>query len=164
MIRPTKELAELSTNDWEESSRLEVTVEAGDVFFLNTRLWWHQTSLPSSTSTLSISVARDVFLGEGGEEAVEGLTNIDGVYAPNDLAKGTIVFKEDDAPDAELHRTSAKDKANCEVIELDDGMMAVVTTKDVKAGEFLSIVETDDESSSSGGEWEEEEFCAETNE
>jgi hypothetical protein len=32
---------------------LEVTCQAGDIFIINTRLWWHRTSIPSTTSSPS---------------------------------------------------------------------------------------------------------------
>ena len=82
----------------------------------------------------SISYARDVYwndpsTGGGGEasdadEAVAAsssrittMTNVDGLYAANDIPSGTILFRETTMPDCELHR-SATDY-NCEVVELE---------------------------------------------
>ena len=44
-----------------EGGKLRVLVEPGDVFMLNTRLWWHETEIPplDSRGELSISYARE---------------------------------------------------------------------------------------------------------
>ena len=76
------------------------------------------------------------------------MTNVDGLYAMDDIAEDTVVFREDDMPDCELHRTSEADKANCKIVELEDGMQAVVSSKFIKAGDFFCIPESSDEEDS----------------
>ena len=46
-------------------------------------------------------------------------------------------------PDGELHRSATA--PNCEVVELEDGTNAVVTTKDVACGDFFCLPESDSE-------------------
>ena len=53
-------------------SHLEVTVEAGDVFIINTRLWFHQTHIDDTSAAaerVSFSYARDFFFPEALESA-----------------------------------------------------------------------------------------------
>jgi SET domain-containing protein len=57
-----------------------------------------------------------------------------------------------------LHRS--KTNPNCQVVELEDdeggeSYMAVVTLRDIKAGEFFSILDSDDEDDSDNGEEDE---------
>lgn len=79
------------------------------------------------------------------------MTNLDGLYANCDIEEATIIFRESEMPDCELHRSSIN--PNCEVVELEDGTSAVVSTRPIMAGEFFSTAE----SSSSEDEEEEEE-------
>lgn len=44
----------------------------------------------------------------------------------------------------QLHRT--KENPNCEVVELDDGEGAIVSCRDIKAGEFFCVLESDEDS------------------
>jgi U3 small nucleolar RNA-associated protein 6 len=44
------------------------------------------------------------------------MTNVDGLYATEDIAAGTILFREKEMPDCQLHRS--KENPNCEVIEM----------------------------------------------
>jgi hypothetical protein len=89
------------------------------------------------------------------------MTNVDGLYATNDIEEGTIVFKEADMPDCELHRS--KDNPNCQVVELNDGsgVCAVVSLRPIAAGEFFCVPESSDEYEEGDydEEEEEEEFC-----
>jgi hypothetical protein len=71
------------------------------------------------------------------------MTDLDGLYATNDVEQGTIILKESNMPDCELHR-SATDP-NCEVVELEDGTSAVVSSRPITAGEFLCVAESSDE-------------------
>ena len=73
------------------------------------------------------------------------MTNVDGLYATNDIAAGTIIFTEADMPDCELHRSSTN--PNCEVVELEDGTNAVVSSRAVSAGEFFCVPESSEEDS-----------------
>jgi U3 small nucleolar RNA-associated protein 6 len=85
------------------------------------------------------------------------MTNVDGLYAMDDVAEDTVIFREDDMPDCKLHRTSEVDKANCKLVELDDGLQAIVSCKFIRAGEFFCIPDSSDEEGDSdddeGGGW-----------
>uniref|UniRef100_A0A7S2PHT5 JmjC domain-containing protein n=1 Tax=Leptocylindrus danicus TaxID=163516 RepID=A0A7S2PHT5_9STRA len=157
-----------------------ITCKEGDVILCNTRLWWHRTEI-SQTCTSddacaqnlyapSISYARDVYLDgppnahnendddNGGSNAVVGeggMTNVDGLYAANDIEENTIVFTEEDMPDCELHRSS--DDPNCKVVELENGSGAIVSIRDIRSGEFFSIAESSDEEEEGSDDCEEEE-------
>jgi U3 small nucleolar RNA-associated protein 6 len=169
-------------NDARET-HIEVECRQGDVLFLNTRLWWHSTLIPPQDAP-SISYARDVYFpnseaspdpardadtkdnvdngaGDGGEEV---MTNVDGTYATEDIAAETVLFTERTMPNCELHRS--KTDPNCQLVELEDdaggeSYMAIVTLRDIKEGEFFSILESDEEEESDSGEedgiWEEDE-------
>lgn len=152
-LRPTDELvlklieenSTLSTNDV-----FHVECCEGDVLVINTRLWFHNTIIPPQGCP-SVSYARDFSLSESlcctqGDDG--GMTNLDGLYATIDVSYGTIVFTEDSMPDCALHRSSAN--ANCEVVALDDGSQAVVSLRDIVAGEFFCVPDTSDEESSDG--------------
>jgi U3 small nucleolar RNA-associated protein 6 len=152
----------------EEPSMKKITISCkrGDVLLVNTRLWWHSTTIPEQPlatcnekdsiqrSIPSVSYARDIYLtwdddddNANDSDIIQGngdnMTNLDGLYARTDVGAGTIVFTEDDMPDCELHRT--RENANCEVVELEDGSGAVVSCRDIKSGEFFCILESDDE-------------------
>jgi len=60
-LRPTAELRERCDRDHDLAllDRYEVLVEEGDVFVINTQLWWHQTEIPPGWS---VSYARDLYL------------------------------------------------------------------------------------------------------
>jgi hypothetical protein len=167
---------------------IEVECRQGDFLFLNTALWWHSTLIPPQ-DVPSVSYARDVYFpnsgmsldppcssdinenadnGDSDKEEIEKeepvMTNVDGTYATEDIAAETILFTEHTMPNCELHRS--RTNPNCQVVELEDdaggeSYMAVVTLRDIKAGEFFSILESDEEEGSDSGEedeeWEEEE-------
>jgi len=130
-----------------------VTVECreGDVLVVNTRLWFHQTMLPTQ-SVPSVSYARDFWARPNRPDVDDkqqqssgddgNMTNVDGLYATEDIEAGTILFREHDMPECELHRS--KDNPNCEVVELEDGSGAVVSCRPIAAGEFFCIAEDDD--------------------
>ena len=123
------------------NSRLRVTCQKGDVIVLNTRLWFHQTNIPPQWEP-SVSYARDFRREKVAPDTAGGMQNVDGLYATNDIQAGTIVFTEDDMPDAELHRSSTN--PNCEVVDLNGGH-AVVSTRAIRAGEFFCVPESDQE-------------------
>lgn len=152
-LRPTAKLVEhmaekLDTKEmqeWNESTKLQIDVVQGDVIVINTRLWRHQTIIPSQKLP-SVSYARDFWVSRSEEKDGEdggAMTNLDGLYATNDIDKGTVIFTENDMPDCELHR-SATD-ANCEVVELENGNSAVVSSRAINAGEFFCVPESSDE-------------------
>eukprot|EP00554_Chaetoceros_debilis_P000951 CAMPEP_0194081056 /NCGR_PEP_ID=MMETSP0149-20130528/6947_1 /TAXON_ID=122233 /ORGANISM="Chaetoceros debilis, Strain MM31A-1" /LENGTH=543 /DNA_ID=CAMNT_0038762909 /DNA_START=91 /DNA_END=1722 /DNA_ORIENTATION=- len=129
-------------------TRLDIPCAEGDIIILNTRLWWHSTTLPGMQDP-SVSYARDLYLNTNGKKA-EGengdcqMTNLDGLYASNDIEAGTVIFRESTMPDCVLHRT--KDNPNCEMVKLEvTGEGAIVSCQDIKAGEFFCILESDSE-------------------
>ena len=146
-----------------DKTYVEVECKEGDIIFLNTRLWWHSTLIPPQDEPC-ISYARDIyFLSEVDNEGSDSdrqerkkehnqqqssMTNIDGTYAAEDIEANTILFTEHTMPDCELHRS--KTNPNCHVVELEDditgdGYMAVVSLRNIKAGEFFSILESEDD-------------------
>lgn len=151
-LRPTEELA-LLVKELETKPELEIVINAGDVICVNTRLWWHGTRLPSTIDAqdgVSISIARDVYFNRDAsdDEGGEGLTNVDGMYAPKNITDGEIIFREDEMPDVELHRV-ADGNHNCEIAEVelgDEVVLAVVAARDIKSGEFFSLEESENES------------------
>jgi hypothetical protein len=174
-----------------KDSCIEVECKQGDILFLNTRLWWHSTLIPPQDVPSISYARDIYFINAGprydtprdadGNENVEvcdggddveggtgqeetGMTNVDGTYATEDIAAETILFTERNMPECELHRSS---DPNCRVVELEDdygrggSYMAVVTLRDIRAGEFFSVEESDeeDESDSSGevdGDWDDD--------
>jgi U3 small nucleolar RNA-associated protein 6 len=161
LLRPTPQLLRSwKQNEEEEETDIEpqqmrIDCRQGDVLIVNTRLWRHQTILPPQIEP-SVSYARDFWIHKDDrakndrsvantKDAGGAMTNVDGLYAMDDIAQDTVIFKEDDMPDCELHRTSEADKANCKIVELEDGMQAVVSSKFIMAGEFFCIPESSDE-------------------
>jgi hypothetical protein len=61
-------------------------------------------------------------------------------------------------PDCTLHR-SATGGANCEVVELEDGTSAVVSTQDIVSGEFFCVPDSDSEEEEVEEEADYEEDC-----
>eukprot|EP00980_Cylindrotheca_fusiformis_P002362 scaffold543_cov119-Cylindrotheca_fusiformis.AAC.29 len=147
-LRPTKKLLDhMESNgvhDFSESDHIQVDCEKGDVLVINTALWWHQTQIPCQSNP-SVSYARDFFMEGSGKTMSPdgGMSNVDGLYASNDIEEGTVIFTEHDMPDCELHRS--KNGANCEVVELEDGTNAIVSTRDIAIGEFFCVPESDSE-------------------
>jgi hypothetical protein len=80
-------------------------------------------------------------------------TNMDSLYATNDIDEGTVIFTEKDMPNGELHRSATAIKANCEVVELEDGTSAVVSSRVITAGEIFCVPESSDE----GDDYDDEE-------
>jgi len=163
-LRPSQQLLDhfkkynVATN-CTASTRIRVECRQGDILCVNTRLWFHSTAIPAQ-ETKSISYARDFYLkefeagrGDNGQ-SVEGqgsMTNLDGLYAVENIEEGTVIFSEKDMPDCELHSST---NPNCEVVELDDGTSALVSMRSIKAGEFFCVAESDSEDDASGDEEE----------
>lgn len=163
-----EETATLCLSD-PECLRLRVEVQKGDLFIINTRIWWHQTRIPSTGGGhrggrgLSVSYARDFFApllrlparetsgkflkSSAHEKEVqddqEEYTNVDGVYAARAVRAGEVVLTEDELPDCALSR-SATDPS-CEVVWLEDGSGALVALRDLEVGAWLSIAPSDSE-------------------
>jgi hypothetical protein len=183
LLRPTAKLMEhlqerlsednfssWSSSSSEESHQIQVDCHPGDVLVINTRLWKHQTVIPPQPEP-SVSYARDFWVhpkkppsekddgasntANANDAAATTMTNVDGLYAADDIDQGTIIFKEADMPDCELHRSSTN--ANCEVVELEDGTGAIVSSRPIAAGEFFCVVESsDEEEEEEEGDFEEE--------
>jgi hypothetical protein len=152
------------SSNWDESTRIQIDCRAGDIIVVNTRLWHHRTIIPSNTTTSSqrepsVSYARDFWADKKKNRAAKDrcatMTNVDGLYATNDIEEGTIVFKEADMPDCELHRS--KDNPNCQIVELKDGSGAVVSLRPIAAGEFFCVPESSDEEEEEESDYDEEE-------
>ena len=161
------ELSNEERSQWKESTKVRVPCEEGDVIIVNTRLWFHRTVIPAQEDP-SVSYARDFRLGGGSDNCGTGstsdkevgsdkatiMTNLDGLYARNDIEAGTVIFTEADMPDCELHRSN--DNPNCEIAELEDGTGAVVSCRAIASGEFFCVPESSDEEEGAD-EYEEEE-------
>jgi U3 small nucleolar RNA-associated protein 6 len=155
-LRPTLELMELvrkrssleSPATMDPALVLEVNCQEGDVLIVNTRLWWHRTQIPPQ-HVPSVSYARDFFFSQEKREQTL-MSNVDGMYAVTDIEEGTIVLREEDVPDCELHRS--KDNPNCQVVMLEDeDVYAVVSIRPIKAGEFFCVAESDDDDDDDDG-------------
>ena len=173
-IRPTAELIERRNNNegrdgkfqkntdasattgvaGSDEGRVVVECDEGDVFILNTRLWWHKTVIPpqpickiNGKAVPSVSYARDVYF-DGTQGATctmiddSKMSNLDGLYAAEAIEKDTVVFTEEDMPDCELHRS---EDPNCELVQLDNGIGAIASRRAIAAGEFFCIAESSDE-------------------
>lgn len=156
-LRPTLELMDLvrSRSSPEDPSTmdpslvLEVTCQEGDVLIVNTRLWWHRTQIPPQHLP-SISYARDFFFTQEQRDQML-MSNVDGMYATTDIEEGTIVLREEDVPECELHRS--KDNPNCKVVMLEEeDVYAVVSIRPIKAGEFFCVAESDDDDDDDGND------------
>ena len=175
-------------------SRIRITCKEGDLLFVNTRLWWHQTFLPRSDDSkygLSISYARDFVApslslerssyyqtpiksdadddddddddddahdddddddddsnnedddeDEDEDEDVK-MANVEGIYASRNVPKGNIVLRQSELPDCSLPESY---EYNCEVVEIDDGTLALVATEDIVAGDWLTVSFSDESS------------------
>lgn len=157
-IRPSSPLLELWRKEnsgipFDSDSQLKIVCQEGDVILINTRLWFHRTELPAGIVP-SVSYARD-FRWQSPSHQDGGMTNVDGLYATEDMEAGTIVFTEKDMPDCELHRSSTN--PNCEVIQLEDGTGAIASLRAIQAGEFFCIAESDDDDDEEADDDEEEE-------
>jgi hypothetical protein len=157
-IRPTVDLLEKMRQEqrngsnttcspgWVESTTIQVDCQQGDILIINTRLWFHQTVIPPQDQP-SVSYARDFWVAKPStnyaSSSAEKMTNVDGMYATNQIEPGTIIFTEKDMPDGELHRS--KTNPNCEVVELEDGTNAVVSCRLIQSGEFFCVAESSDD-------------------
>ena len=149
LVRPTTELVnQLYYLDDDTTKSFCVNCQENDILMINTRLFFHQTIIPPQR-TPSVSYARDFRRTDNGENQSKAkpandesctMTNVDGLYATTNVAKGTIIFTEVDMPDCELHRSSTD--PNCEVVELEDGTSAVIARRPISSGEFFCVPES----------------------
>jgi len=174
-IRPTEELREMCDEiDIALKGSYVITVEEGDIFVMNTRLWWHQTEIPGTTTTfpcddngdsdsksrgvmmesssngctssnLSISYARDIYL-DGTKPTVGRMhmSTLSGSWATAFIPKGTLFLTEADPP---IGRTFNEMEANCELV-VGEEKCELVVIRDIKEGEFYVMLESDDTATS----------------
>lgn len=138
-VRPTAELQRQAPS-LKGGKPVKIHCREGDVFCINTRLWWHKTHIPAGCK-LSISVARDMYL-DGTRPGACDMTNIEGHYAVRPIQKGAIIFTEDNAPQLQLPRSSS---SNCGVREGQDGRLVVAAKRAIRKGEWFSISESEEE-------------------
>jgi len=152
-LRPTRkflqqlreELCPEKMELWNDSTRMCVTCNAGDMIVVDTSLWFHRTVIPPQDEP-SVSYARDFHQKETARvEGGNAMTNLEGLYATDDIEANTVLFTENDMPDCELHRTPVN--PNCEVVELEDGTSAVVSSRQIAAGEFFCVADSSGEES-----------------
>jgi hypothetical protein len=157
LLRPTRQLWNQSqargdyANEEPPKTPVVIDCQQGDVLIINTRLWFHQTVIPPQPQP-SVSYAKDFCINRVVTEATDHersvgkgarMTNVDGLYATDDILEGTILFREDDMPDCAMHRSVTN--PNCAVVELDDGTHAVVSIRQILAGEFFCVGDSTDE-------------------
>ena len=145
--------AEKSTSGG-RAMHLKCVVEAGDIFVLNTRAWFHRTELEPSEEW-SVSVARDFYLDEGAPAPL---------LCPRDMSATGIIFEEEDIPD-DIPRSS---NPNCSLAQLggegkddeqsggdndvdddEEGVVVMIALRDIKAGEQLFVADDNDDNDGS---------------
>lgn len=141
-ILGTWHLQVAGTKDWcvrqAGGARRKVRCRQGDLLFIDTRYFYHATTLPPQRG-LSISVARD--FSNTDVPPVQAVTNIDATLAARDLGPGTVVLTEADLPDCALPRSS---NPNC-TVEMRHRVLCLVARQDIQSGEVLTVAESDDE-------------------
>jgi hypothetical protein len=129
------DLSQIPGAERDKAWKLKVTVQEGDVFCLNTKIWYHYTELPQDAEW-SMSVARDFYLP---------------IPCPQDTSEGEVIWEEENIPD-DMPRTT---EPNCALIQVqdeddeeddDDGKIVLVALQDIQQGELLSIAIDDGES------------------
>jgi hypothetical protein len=136
--------------------RLKIDVQQGDVFVLNTKIWYHYTELSppmqrhqkqgemTEKEEWSMSVARDFYLP---------------IPCPKTVSKGEVIFEEDQVPD-DIPQTETP---NCALIEIDGdddddendddedsdagdaSKIVLVALEDIQQGHLLSIAHENSE-------------------
>jgi hypothetical protein len=151
--------------------RLRIRVGAGEMLFINTRLWWHRTEIEEQTGGpkgLSISYARDFYLDsseddedededgdgqndedEAGEADASGALKANApdtldprMRAKQDTAAGGTLLRGEEIPEG----LPCSVEANCEIFE--EGEQAervLVALRAVCVGEALTIAAREDE-------------------
>ena len=133
--------------------RISIQIQRGDVIFVNTRLWWHQTVIEAqqNPSGLSMSYARDFYLpGKEREREIAPKSNVDGVYALRSVPKGGVVLESSEIPDCDFH--VSEDDPNVEFGQDENANEVLIALRDVVQGEILTMGIDED------GEYEEYDF------
>lgn len=115
---------------------------AGDVLVVDTKHWMHSTLIGPQPDGVCVSLARDIYIGRSASEPEEAFTNVDGMYAVESIAAHTLLFRASDHPNLELGRSV---QFNCDVVELSDGELGVVTVRDIAPGDFFCIAPSSSE-------------------
>jgi hypothetical protein len=96
---------------------LRIECQRGDLLLINTRLWWHHTTLPPQGTELSISYARDFYCANAAvpgssppvaavnDAEAQDFDNVEELYASKNVKKGAIVLTESELPDCALPRS-----------------------------------------------------------
>jgi hypothetical protein len=162
IIRPSPDLVShlrrCHPSNWSPETRLSVECQKGDVLVINTKLWFHQTIIPAQRDP-SVSYARDFFSGKSQPTDNQDpcMDNVEGSYAASAIESGTIICTEETAPDCDFHRSLTH--PNCEMVVLEDGLTtAVVSTKDIPAGDFFCLPESSDDNYMEGDSDDEDEM------
>lgn len=149
-LEPTEELRRIA----EDSSTLppgeiDITCETGDLLLVNTRLWWHRTTIPDTADAedkLSVSYARDIRIdGDGGESS--SMTNVEGLFATKEIDEGDVIMTAGEMPDVCL---PVSKHPNCEVADTEDGELVLVATRAIREGEFFTVGSDSDSDSEDG--------------
>ena len=83
------------------------------------------------------------------------MTNIEGMYASEDIEEGRVILTEEEMPDCELPRSK---QPNCGVAEVEEGLYGLVSLREIRMGEWFSVAVSDDEDDDDDdgeGGWEE---------
>jgi len=123
--------------------RLRIDCREGDLLLINTRAWWHKTEIGPQESGLSISYARDFYLDDKKKksaarhgEKTNDQTLDPRMFASKNFKAMEIVMREEDLPDADLPRSG---DPNCSLAELDDETLALVSIRNIKKNEPLTV-------------------------
>lgn len=163
-LRETDEWAQRRPGKPVEPSTTVVRCEAGDVLVLSTRDWWHSTTLPplddaGRSGNLSVSYAREFSLRaaadrradarEAGASSAEAggtsFTNVDGLFATQAIAAGSLVMTEDDPRAGDDFSLPTGADPNVEVVEdSESGLLCLVALRDIRSGEFFAMAADDE--------------------
>ena len=83
-------------------------------------------------------------MGSVGDIACD-MTNVDGLFATEDAAAGTVVLSQRALGDSDVPHIELSLTPNCELLETEDGDTVLVTTRAVAAGEWLTLAKDDDD-------------------
>ena len=140
----------VSTRDWWHSTRLPPAAgEGGGVSVSVAREFnlrreeeeeEEEEAMPERMRRAMEAAAEEEEEQEDEEEEATSFINVDGLFAARAIPEGTVLFTEEDDFDVELPVEPSR--ANCEVVEDEEtGLMAVVSMRDIRSGEFLCVGE-----------------------
>jgi hypothetical protein len=130
-------------------------------------------AMPETTESSTADNEGESAEDDGDDDSTaQPYTNMDGLYASKPLKPGEVVFYESELPDCALPRS---DNPNCEIVWLEDGSGALVASKNLQVGDWLTVAPSDSEDGSDGSEegsegsgdeecWEEDGFGGDENE